>query len=156
MKKLFLLLLIYTIITVSAYADNKKEAVSFFNKYINAANTYSNTVTDMYSPTAKIIRQVVKPDGTTVDVLTNTATYVKQMKIAQAGAKLRQYKNNYSNITVTQISPTKFKISALRQPTGETYKLKTYQIVEKQQNGKWIIVEEMMQTKQQIFLRYAK
>ena len=156
MKKLFLLLLIYTIITVSAYADNKKEAVNFFNNYINAANTYSNTVTDMYSPTAKIIRQVVKPDGTTVDVLTDTSTYVKQMKIAQAGAKLRQYKNNYSNITVTQISPTKFKISALRQPTGETYKLKTYQIVEKQQNGKWIIVEEMMQTKQQIFLRYAK
>ena len=25
-----------------------------------------------------------------------------------------------------------------------------------QPNGKWVIVEEMMQTKQQIFLKYAK
>ena len=37
----------------------------------------------------------------------------------------------------------------------ETYKLKTYMIVKKQPSGKWLIVEEMMQTKQQIFLKYA-
>ena len=78
------------------------------------------------------------------------------MKIAQAGAKLRQYKNHYSNISITKISNNKYKISSLRQPAGESYKLKTYTVVQKQSNGKWIIVEELMQTKQQIFLRYAK
>ena len=155
MKKTIFLILTFLIFSMSAYADNKKEALNFYNSYINAANSYSNSVTEMYSPSAKIIRQVVKPDGSTVDVFTNTDTYIKQMKIGQAGAKLRQYKNYYSNITITPLSQTKFKISSLRQPTGETYKLKTYAVVQKQSNGKWLIIEEMMQTKQQIFLKYA-
>lgn len=156
MKKFVLSILTILIVTLSAHADNQQEALTFFNNYINAANNYSNSIADMYSPSAKIIRQVVKPDGTTANAYTDTATYIKQMKIGQAGAKLRKYKNYYSNITITPISATKFKISALRQPSGETYKLKTYQIVEKQTNGKWIITEEMMQTKQQIFLKYAE
>ena len=37
----------------------------------------------------------------------------------------------------------------------ETYKLKTYMVVKKQPNGKWLIIEEMMQTKVQLFLKYA-
>ena len=156
MKKYILSVFALLLITTSAYADNKQEALQFYNNYIDAANNYSDDVTKMYLPTAIIIRQVVKPDGTTADAYTDTATYIKQMKIAQAGAKLRNYKNFYSNITITKINNKKFKISSLRQPIGETYKLKTYAIVEKQPNGKWLIVEEMMQTKQQIFLRYVK
>jgi hypothetical protein len=35
-------------------------------------------------------------------------------------------------------------------------KLKTYMIVKKQPSGKWLITEEMMQTKVQTFLRYAE
>ena len=110
----------------------------------------------MYSPNAKIIRQVVKPDGTTQYVETDTATYIKQMKLGQAGAKLRHYTNSYSNVTVTPLGNNKYKVSSLRQPSGESYKLKTYMVVQKQANGKFIIVEEMMQTKVQTFLKYAK
>lgn len=136
-------------------ADGDQDALNFFNKYVNAANIYSSEVTTMYSPNAKIIRQVVKPDGSTVNVTTDTATYIRQMKIGQAGAKLRNYKNTYSNITVTPVA-NGYKVSSLRQPSGETYKLKTYMIVQKQPSGRWLIVEELMQTKEQIFLRYAK
>ncbi len=157
MKKFLLSLVATVCITLAAYADGAQEALTFFQNYVNAANTYSNTIADMYSPSAKIIRQVVKPDGTTANAYTDTATYIKQMKIGQAGAKLRGYTNSYSNYAVTEIIPNKkYKISALRQPKGETYKLKTYQIIEKQPSGKWLITEEMMQTKQQIFLRYAE
>ena len=156
MKKLFITILTSFFVMLSVSADTKQEASEFFNSYINAANTYSNTVADMYSPSAKIIRQVVKPDGDTVDIATDTSTYIKQMKIGQAGAKLRQYKNNYTNISATQIDDSTVKISALRQPSGENYKLKTYMIVQKQPSGKWLIIEEMMQTKVQTFLRYAK
>ena len=78
------------------------------------------------------------------------------MKLGQAGAKLRNYKNNYTNVVVTDAGNGKYKISSLRQPTGETYKLKTYMIVQKQPNGNWQIIEEMMQTKVQTFLKYAK
>ena len=155
MKNIFLSLIIIAMTTLTSFADNSKEALDFFNSYVNAANTYSPTVTEMYSPSAKIIRQVVKPDGTTVDVETDTATYIKQMKLGQAGAKLRNYKNTYTNITATATNNGAYKVSSLRQPSGENYKLKTYMIVKKQPNGKWLITEEMMQTKVQTFLRYA-
>jgi hypothetical protein len=110
----------------------------------------------MYSPSAKIIRQVVKPDGSTVDVSTDTATYLRQLRLGQVGAKLRHYTNSYTNIEVTPMSDGRYKVSSLRQPSGETYKLKTYMIVKKQPDGKWLITEEMMQTKVQTFLKYAK
>lgn len=155
MKKIFLTLLAFTFISLAAFADDKQEALKFFNNYVNAANNYSDTITGMYSPKAKIIREVVKPDGTLVDVDTDTATYMTQLRLSRATAKIRKYKNTYRNITATRVAKG-YKVSAERQPTGETYWLKTYQILHKQPNGKWIIVEEMMQTKEQIFLRYAK
>ena len=77
------------------------------------------------------------------------------MKLGQAGAKLRGYKNNYTNVTVASMGNGAYKVSSLRQPSGENYKLKTYMIVKKV-NGKWLITEEMMQTKVQTFLKYAK
>lgn len=155
MRKILILTLFLINFTLSAFADDKQDALNFFYNYVKEANNYSPAITAMYSPHAKIIRQVVKPDGTTVDVHTDTATYIKQMKIGQAGAKLRQYKNNYTNVTATPVSGG-YKISSLRQPSGESYKLKTYMIVKKQPNGNWLITEELMQTKVQTFLRYAK
>ena len=156
MKKILLTTLALLIVSLSVLADDRQAALNFFNDYIKAANTYSSTIPDMYSPNAKIIRQVIKPDGTTQNVTTDTATYIKQMKLGQAGAKLRHYTNSYSNVTVTALGNNKYKVSSLRKPSGESYKLKTYMIVKKQSNGTFIIVEEMMQTKVQTFLRYAK
>ena len=155
MKKILLTTIALLMMSLSVFADDRQGALNFFNGYIKAANTYSPTVPEMYSPNAKIIRQVVKPDGTTQNVETDTATYIKQMKLGQAGAKLRHYTNSYSNVMVTPLGNNKYKVSSLRQPSGESYKLKTYMVVQKQANGKFIIVEEMMQTKEQIFLRYA-
>lgn len=152
MKRIFLIL--FMLITLPVLADEKQEALDFFNNYVSAANSYSATIADMYSPSAKIIRQIVKPDGTTANATTDTATYIKQMKLGQAGAKLRQYKNHYTDIVVTPYEDG-YKVSSLRQPSGETYKLKTYMVVKKQPNGKWLIVEEMMQTKVQMLLKYA-
>ena len=156
MKKILLTTIALLMMSLSVFADDRQGALNFFNGYIKAANTYSPTVPEMYSPNAKIIRQVVKPDGTTQNVETDTATYIKQMKLGQAGAKLRHYTISYSNVTVTPLGNNKYKVSSLRQPSGESYKLKTYMVVQKQANGKFIIVEEMMQTKVQTFLRYAK
>lgn len=155
MKKFLTILSLIIAGTLAVFADGRQEALNFFNSYVNAANTYSNSVGDMYSPNAKIIRQVIKPDGTTADAVTDTATYLKQMKLGQAGARIKGYKNNYTNISVTEMPNGAYKISSLRQPSGESYKLKTYMIVKKQPNGKWLITEEMMQTKVQMFLKYV-
>ena len=156
MKKILSIFAILGFLTgTQCLADDAASAKEFFNSYVSAANSYSTSIPNFYSPNAKIIRQVVKPDGTLVNVYTNTSTYMKQLKLGQATAKLRKYKNTYRNITVTKVA-NGYKVSAERQPTGETYWLKTYQIEQKQPNGSWKIVEEMMQTKEQIFLKYAK
>jgi hypothetical protein len=157
MKKILTLLMIVGMVMtgLKSFADDSQEALKFFNSYVSAANSYSSTVANMYSPSAKIIRQVVKPDGTLVNVNTDTATYIKQMKLGQAGAKIRGYKNTYTNVSVASVGNGAYKISSMRQPSGESYKLKTYMVVKKN-NGKWQITEEMMQTKVQTFLKYAK
>ncbi len=159
MKKIISILLLFTAMFMGAntvMADDAADAKAFFNKYVEAANSYSNDIPSFYSPKAKIIRQVIEnKTGRLVNAYTDTATYMKQLKISSATAKMRKYKNTYRNITVTKVA-NGYKVSAERQPTGETYWLKTYQIVQKQSDGQWKIVEEMMQTKEQIFLRYAK
>ena len=158
MKKILSILVVFSMFLMTglqAFAESAQEALNFFHSYVNAANTYSSTVATMYSPNAKIIRQVIKPNGELVNVNTNTATYIKQMKIGQAGARMRGYKNTYTNVKVISLGNGSYKVSSLRQPKGETYKLKTYMIVKKI-NGKWQITEELMQTKEQIFLKYAK
>ncbi len=154
MKKLLITFIsIVTTITI-AFADDLQTAKNNFSKYVYAANNYSPQLLEYYSPNAKIIRQVVKPDGSTANATTDMATYATQMKISQGTAKLRNYKNKYKNVTATRVA-NGIKVEALRQPMNDKYWLKTYQIWQKQQDGNWIIIEEMMQTKQQIFLRYA-
>lgn len=99
MRKILSAIMLFGVLLMTglqAFADDAAEAKAFFESYINAANNYSPTIEQMYSPNAKIIRQVVKPDGGLVDVKTDTATYMKQLKLGQAGAKLRHYK------TITQ------------------------------------------------------
>ena len=155
MKRIFAFLFISLYFTTGiAFAENSAEALKFFRNYVNAANSYSNTLVDMYSPDAKIIRQVIKPDGEPVNIKTDTATYIKQLRLGQKTAKFRRYKNTYSNIKTEKV-PNGYKISALRQPSGERYKLQSYIIINKQPDGEWKIIEELMQTKVQLFLKYA-
>ncbi len=153
MKKILLTLLAILMLNTTVFAaSTKQEALAFFNKYVNAANTYDSNVTTMYSPTARIIREVVKPDGSIVTRVTNTQRYISEMKKSQIVAKVRNYKNTYTNIKVEQTGTDTYKISSLRQPSGESYKLKAYTVVKKQPNGKWLITEEMMQTKVQMLI----
>ena len=156
MKRILFTIVSMVILSLSVFAGDKEDALKAFNSYVNAANTYNNAVTMFYTPNAKIIRQVIKPDGGLVDVVTDTATYVKQMKISQTVAKARNYKNNYTNVIATPISAGKVKISSVRHPSVDNDSLKAYMVFQKQPDGKWLIIEEMMQTRQQIFLKYAK
>lgn len=153
MKKLLLTLLAVMTVGASVFASStKQDALNFFNSYVNAANNYNPAITTMYSPNARIIREIVKPDGSTVTRVTNTQRYISEMKKSQVVAKVRKYKNNYTNVKVEQTGTDTYKVSALRQPSGESYKLKSYFIVKKQPNGNWLIIEEMMQTKVQMLI----
>ena len=155
LKNIFILAL-FIGMGCSVFAGNAEDARAFFDKYINAANSYSTTVPSMYSPKAVIIRQVIKPDGTTADAYFTNAQYQKQLKISSAIAKQRKYKNNYSNIKVNKINETTYRIDAIRKPSLGGDNLKTSTTVQKQPDGKWLIVKELMQTREQIFLKYVK
>ena len=77
------------------YAGNADDARAFFDNYVKAANTYSNDVPNFYSPNAKIIRQVIKPNGQTVDVPFTMAQYKNQMKISASVDKMKKYTNKH-------------------------------------------------------------
>lgn len=154
MKKLFLILVIL-ISGMSVFASEKQDALAFFNSYVQASNRYSPALLGMYSNNAKIIRQVVKPDGTLVNVPFSVTDYKKQLKLSSKIAKIKGYKNYYSNISVTKVA-NGYKIDALRKPSLSDYRLRASMVVQQQSGGDWLIVEELMQTKEQIFLKYAR
>ncbi len=154
MKK-FLLTFIILFFGLSALATEKDDVLVFFHNFVRASNSYSFSVLNMYSKDAKIIRQVIKPNGQLVNVNFSGDEYRKQMKISVRIAKIRKYKNFYSDIDVTKVSDG-YKVSAVRKPSLSDDRLKMYMIIQKQPSGKWLIVEESMQTREQIFLKYAK
>ena len=154
MKIKVLIPIIGIILTFSdVYAQTPKEGMEFFGQYQTYANSYNSKLLDMYSPNAKIIREVITPTGETEEVIVPTKRYFKELKIGQKTAKLKKYKNTYRNIA-SEI-PNGIKISAERQPSKESYWLKMYQIVQPTESG-LKITEEMMQTKVQSFLRHKK
>lgn len=154
MKKIILTVMIL-MFGLGVFAGEQDDALKFFNSFIQASNSYSPTLLNMYSDSAKITRQVVKPDGKLVNVPFSISDYRKQMKISSKIAKLKNYKNEYSSISVTK-APNGYRIDSMRKPSLSDYKLKSSMVVQKQPDGKWRIVEELMQTKEQIFLKYAK
>lgn len=140
---------------LGAFANDRKEALGFFYNYVQASNNYSASMLNMYSDNAKIIRQVIKPDGKLVNVPFSVDAYRSQLRLSSKVAKIKHYKNYYSDISMTKVSDG-YRIDAMRKPSLSDYKLKTSMTVQKQSNGSWLIVEELMQTKEQIFLKYAR
>lgn len=149
----FVLPIIGIILTFSdVYAQTPQDGMAFFNQYKNFANSYNDKILDMYSPNAKIIREVIKPSGEAEQVIVPAERYFKELKIGQKTAKLRKYRNSYKNVIAQKVQ-NGIKVSAERQPSRESYWLKMYQIYTPTDSG-LKITEEMMQTKVQSFLRH--
>src|SRR5574344_1251082 len=141
MKKILTVLLGVLIMGLSTLAaGTKEEALDFFKSFVTASNTYSPKLLSMYSSHAKIIRQVVKPNGELVNVPFSVSDYKKQKKKSSSLAKMRHYKNYYSGISVVKVS-NGYKITAKRKPSASNYKLNTVMVVQKQSDGDWLIVE---------------
>ena len=149
----FVLPIIGIILTFSdVYAQTPQDGIAFFNQYQNFANSYNDKILDMYSPNAKIIREVIKPSGEAEQVIVPAERYFKELKIGQKTAKLRKYRNSYRNVIAQKVQ-NGIKVSAERQPSRESYWLKMYQIYTPTDSG-LKITEEMMQTKVQSFFRH--
>ena len=143
---------------MSVFANSIDDAKSFFDKYISAANSYQENVPDFYAKDARILRYVIQKDGTIypTPLTIPMDEYKKQMSMNSKFAKLRNYKNLYSNVNISQVGDD-FKISADRTPsTSPNDKLKAHFIVGKDVGGKFVIKEEMMQSRVQTFLSQIK
>lgn len=139
----------------SAFAMTADDALSFFAKYVNAANAHSDKIIDYYTPNAKIIRVVMLPDGTTQTVSTDMKEYTRQLKFGANLAKINNYRNFYTDRKVTKVG-NDFKITCKRQPSTSDYKIPAHFVIGTDSNGKMKIKEEMMYTKQTSILKKAK
>ena len=136
---------------MTVYADEIQDVQCFFNRFIDAANSYSSDYFNYYSDDAKIFRNVEKPDGSVQSVNIPLSRYKLEAKKTSKFAKLRKYKNKYFNVQVSPLGEN-YKITALRMPSTSDYKIPAYFIVGKDNNGNWKVKEESMNTKVQKFL----
>ena len=153
--KLFLIIFCVFLFGGCGFADDISEVQTFFNEYVDAANSYSSDYFNYYSDNPLIIRVVEKDDGTKEAVKVPFERYKKEAKISQKLAKLRRYKNKYFNIKITKHGKD-YKIAAMRMPSTSDYKVPAYFIVGKDDNGEWKIKEESMNTRVQKFLEEEK
>lgn len=151
MKKIFFVFLILFFSFLYSYADEIQDIQCFFNRYIDAANSYSCNYFDYYCDNAKILRVVEKPDGTQQIVTIPFDKYKKEVKNSGKLARLRNYKNKYYNVKIHPIGKD-YKVLAMRMPSTSDYKIPAYFIIGKDCDGNWKIKEESMNTRVQRFL----
>lgn len=151
--------LVVTLILILAgsvsFAEPSETVATFFDRYVAAANSYDENIPSFYAPNAKIIRVVVKKDGTRESVVTDTGVYMKQLRMNSKLAKVRNYKNYYTDRVFTQVGDD-YKITCKRQPSLSDYKLPAYFVIGKDASGNYKIKEESMDTYQTAILVGAK
>ena len=86
MKLKTLISIFFSILLFSpANANTPQKAVEFFKQYQNLSNTYNEALLEMYSPDVKIIREVVKPTGETVDIVVPSKRFFKELRSIKNG-----------------------------------------------------------------------
>ncbi len=155
MFKKLVVSLIIILAGAASFAAPADDVMSFFDKYVEAANSYSADIPNFYEPNAKIIRVVVKKDGTKESVVTDTAVYMKQLRMNSKLAKIRNYKNFYTDRVISQVG-NDYKIDCKRQPSLSDYKLPAHFVIGKDASGNYKIKEESMDTYQTAILVGAK
>lgn len=148
-----IILFFFCIVSLSVFAQTCEEADirCFFDCYVNSANSYDGKFFDYYADNATIIRVVEKDDGETESVRIPFDRYKKEVRKSCKLAKLRKYKNKYSDIRIFKTGED-YKIVAMRMPSTSDYSLPSYFIVG-EDNGQLKIKEESMNTKVQRFLK---
>lgn len=156
MNKLLYVFFSFIFFSFSVFATEFKESQikSFFDEYVSAANSYSPNYFDYYIDNPKIIRVVEGEDGRQTSVQIPFDKYKSETKKSLKLAKLRKYRNLYSNIRIFKQGKD-YKVVAMRMPTTSDYKLPSYFIIGEDSKGELKIKEESMNTRVQRFLNDA-
>lgn len=154
MKKLLIYIFIFFIgLGIQASETDIAQVRQFFDSFVKAANSYSDNYFNFYEPNAKIVRVVVKKDGSKESVAVPMSEYKKQSGLNMKIGKLRKYSNSYSDINITETPEGDYEITALRKPSTSDYKLPVSFVIGKDSSGSWKIKSESMETKVQAFLK---
>lgn len=153
MNKVFLIFFFLFTGLISSASDIR-DVKLFFNKYLNSANNYDKEYFNFYADNAKIIRVVEKDDGTETVVNIPFPRYKSEVKKSQKLMKIRKYKNFYFDVEIEKVG-CDYKITAMRMPSTDNYKVPAEFLVGKDKNGFWKIKKECLNTKVQKFLRYS-
>lgn len=150
MKKLISILVIMFAFSTSVFAGDKEDILAVFDKYVQAANTYSTSLSSYYTADAKIVRVVNKKQGGQKTIVIPFDRYLNELKSRAALAKTVRYTNRYENRKVAKVD-NDYKLSATRLPRSDKEGLPCYFIFTKQGNT-WKIKEESLTTNVQTFL----
>ncbi len=150
MKKLISILVIMFAFSTSVFAGDKEDILAVFDKYVQAANTYSTSLPSYYTADAKIVRVVNKKQGGQKTIVIPFDRYLNELKSRAALAKTVRYTNRYENRKVAKVD-NDYKLSATRLPRSDKEGLPCYFIFTKQGNT-WKIKEESLTTNVQTFL----
>lgn len=150
MKKIFFILAIMFAFSTTVFAGDKEDILAVFDKYVQAANTYSTSLPSYYVNDAKIIRVVNKKQGGQKAIIIPFDRYLNELKSRAVLAKTVRYVNRYENRKVTKVD-NDYKLSATRLPRSDKEGLPCYFIFTKQ-GDKWKIKEESLTTNVQTFL----
>ena len=147
MRKLFTILFLF--ICLPCYANTTEQAEKFFSKYITLSDTFDISVAKLYSDNAKIHTYRVYPHGLERAMELSGAQWKKLVINIMPLAKAKNDKSTFSNITIIK-QGNNFKIKANRYSELKCYMDKGYyMVVEPDNNGNLLIIEEYMETQPQ-------
>lgn len=146
MKKI-LVTLIILMFGLSVFAGEKEDALKFFNRFLSAYDSNKSTeILNMYSNKVKFVTEYIS-DGKLINTVTlYTPPSIEQIEWDLEIKKIYKYKYKkiYTNIFAEKVS-NGYKINATKSFPGNNSSTKIYIIIQKQPDGKWLIIEEMGQ-----------
>ena len=151
--RFFIILLVFLINIQSAQSATISEAAEFFNYFTSLSNSYSTELFQFYSPNAIIKRILIKNDGSKEEFTLQTHSYLKKLKLYSKIAGIKGYKNIYQGVTYKKHDGG-FLISGYRTPTtNKTEKFPFSYLITQTASGKWVILEDITQTKNAALLK---
>jgi len=128
-----------------ANSQNIREAEVFIDKFQKSSHSYDENLTDMYADNAVIIRILEHENGETEKVILPTNKYKKFLKYVKIFAKIKGYKNHYTNLEY-RAEGENVRVNGQRK-TSDGYMSPISMLVGKNKNGEWKIFEESTSTK---------
>ena len=138
----FILICIFNAVGSAA----EDEARKLFERYVESERTFDPAVSDLYSDDAKIQNKRTYPDGSTRVSTMPAPKYKELIRATMPLAKARGDTNKYSEVKYTA-EGEKIRITATRFSNLKKYSSPISLLVGPTPESKWLIFEELSESK---------